>query len=391
MPELNVQSALDQLTTEVKGFMDRSKEEIKANGAMSLETKTALESLAEQQKLIVKRLDTFEAKQQKPPEGGQLTLIEELKSNDDLARIVRDGRGSARFELKTTISSSAVGSGTAGVLMPELILPGILPAAQANLTMRSVLPSAPTGANVVFFVKENAFTSAASPQTEASDKGESALTFTTDTATVQTIAHWIPATKQVLDDFPGLAAFLQTKMRYGLEKKIDAEILSGSGTGLHLSGLTTDATAFDTNLLSATAGWTRIDIIGRAIQQVETADETPSTFIVLNPADWWKMKLTKDSYGRYIIGEPGSDGTPPMLWGRPVVVTTQMASGYFLVGAASAAMIRNRQGVTVDISTEHSDFFIKNMVAVRVEARLALPVFRPAAFIYGALNSSPTT
>jgi hypothetical protein len=43
----------------------------------------------------------------------------------------------------------------------------------------------------------------------------------------------------------------------------------------------------------------------------------------------------------------------------------------------------------VDISQEHSDFFIKNLVAIRAEKRLALVVKRPASFITGNFSTSP--
>jgi hypothetical protein len=37
-------------------------------------------------------------------------------------------------------------------------------------------------------------------------------------------------------------------------------------------------------------------------------------------------------------------------------------------------------GLRVEASNSHQDFFIKNLVAIRAEERLALAVYRPAAF-----------
>jgi hypothetical protein len=48
-----------------------------------------------------------------------------------------------------------------------------------------------------------------------------------------------------------------------------------------------------------------------------------------------------------------------------------------------------RQPITVEISTEHSDYFTRNLVAIRAELRAALVVMRPGAFIKGSLTSSP--
>jgi hypothetical protein len=48
-----------------------------------------------------------------------------------------------------------------------------------------------------------------------------------------------------------------------------------------------------------------------------------------------------------------------------------------------------RQPLAVEISTEHSDYFARNLVAIRAELRAALVVMRPGAFVKGSLTSSP--
>jgi hypothetical protein len=48
-----------------------------------------------------------------------------------------------------------------------------------------------------------------------------------------------------------------------------------------------------------------------------------------------------------------------------------------------------RQDATVEISTEHADYFVRNMVAIRAELRAALVVMRPGAYVKGNLTSSP--
>ena len=45
-----------------------------------------------------------------------------------------------------------------------------------------------------------------------------------------------------------------------------------------------------------------------------------------------------------------------------------------------AAQVFRKGGIRVEASNSHSDFFIKNLVAIRAEERLALAVYRPGAF-----------
>jgi HK97 family phage major capsid protein len=79
------------------------------------------------------------------------------------------------------------------------------------------------------------------------------------------------------------------------------------------------------------------------------------------------------------------------LFGLQVYTTTSLAAGTFLVGSGSpiAAEIRDRMEMQVDISTEHQDFFVKNLVAIRAEKRLALLVRRPASYVTGTFTTSP--
>jgi HK97 family phage major capsid protein len=254
---------------------------------------------------------------------------------------------------------------------------------------------------VIDFVKVNAPMVKASPQVEAAAKAENAVTFTTVSERVKTIATWIPATRQVLDDFSELMTFIRTMMPYYVNLEEELQLLSGDGTGENLHGLIPQATAFSTGLLNAAAGWNKIDMIGRAIQQITAAKEMQPTFVAMHPNDWWDIRLTKDGFGRYILGDPqqgslaqvgmGTLNPQQNLFGLTVDPTTNMTAGTFLVGSGSpiATEIRDRLEMQIDVSTEHQDFFTKNLVAVRAEKRLVLVTRRPGAFVSGSFTTSP--
>lgn len=288
-------------------------------------------------------------------------------------------------EQKTTITSAAVGSSTPGILVPERIAQIVKPA-MPRLRVRDLLQRLPTSNNAVEFPKENVFTNAASPVAETSAKPESALTFTIDSAIVRTIAHWIPASRQVLADWPLLRAYIDTRLIDGLKDAEDSELLAGDGTGQHLSGLTNEATAYDAG--DDVASDTYLDKLNHAIGQVEDLNYEVDG-IVLNPKDWRKIQLIKTedggaNKGMYLMGGP-QGAIAPMVWNKPVATTTAMAAGTFLVGAFRGnAFVFDREDATVDISTEHSDYFVKNLVAIRAEERLTLAVLVANAFRYGS-------
>jgi HK97 family phage major capsid protein len=288
------------------------------------------------------------------------------------------------WSAKTLIDGTAVGSSTPGILIPER-MPGIVKPPTRALRVRDLIPFFPTGNNAVEFIKENVFTNAASPQTEGSAKEESALTFVIDSAPVRTIAHWIPATRQIMDDLAVLRGYVDTRLLDGLLDIEDYELLRGDGTGQHVSGLTVEATAVVGTY--AASGDTKIDKVCNAITELEDA-EFRADGLIVHPSDWRLMTKIKTeeggaNKGMYVLGGPGS--TPDQrLWDLPLVRTTAMLRGHFLVGQfIGSVMGFDRMQSTIDVSNSHDDYFVKNKVAIRAEERIALAVLRPGAFRHG--------
>ena len=329
------------------------------------------------------------------------TLSQSLKENDNIQRLVHDRKGRAIFEIsgeqvtnfmsQKAILSSSTGYGYAGggVINVER-MPGIVTEARRELRIRDLLTSRPTTSPLIYFVRVNNPLAEASPQAEGSTKAENTLGFTTVSTQVQSIATFIKASKQLVEDFSELMGFLETSMPYYVNRAVERELVSGDGTGNHLNGLLTQASTFNSGLLSASAGWTRLDQILAAAAQVRIADEIPATWVALNPLDMYKIQRTKDGFGRYLLDGPQTQGHP-MLWDLTPVSTNAIAPGTFLVGNGNpaAAEIRDRLTMQFDISTEDVDNFERNLISVRAECRLALVISRPQSFIAGTFATSP--
>ena len=160
----------------------------------------------------------------------------------------------------------------------------------------------------------------------------------------------------------------------------DAELLHGDGTRAIL-GMIPQATAFSAPFTVTSP--TGIDTIGSGLLQCALADFPPDG-IVLHPSDWMRIRLLKSSAGEYLYGTPGADEPAPRLFGLPVAVTPAMTVDKFLIGNfQAAATLYDRWSPRVEISTEHSDFFIKNLVCILAEERVGLAVKQPGALIFG--------
>src|SRR3546814_10753919 len=68
------------------------------------------------------------------------------------------------------------------------------------------------------YPQETGFTNSAATHTETAGtaKPQSEIKFDIKTATVTTIAHWVLATRQILDDVAMLQSYIDGRLRYGL-------------------------------------------------------------------------------------------------------------------------------------------------------------------------------
>jgi HK97 family phage major capsid protein len=394
-------SALEKAADEVRIKGDTLQKEVKNLGAASAETKAAVDkALIEHNELAKKHAElvarTAEIEQ---------TLAQRRQSNEDTSpkslgeRFVESdqfkgfngsrGRGSVRVEMsrKDILNVTAtVGSGrsTDNALSGSTRVAQIY-APERRLVIRDLLAPGQTNQGNVEYTREVAFTNAARVVTEGDTKPSSNITFNLINAPVRTVAHIFKASRQILDDAPALASYIDARARYGLMLAEEDEILNGDGTGQHLSGIVPAATAYNASF--TLVGHTRLDSLRQAILQVALA-YFPATGIVLNPIDWAQIQTLKDSQGRYIIGNP-QDGNVPRLWGLPVVESISMTATEFLVGAFRPfAQIFDRMEIEVLLSTENSTDFEKNMVTIRAEERLALAIYRTDAFVHGDFDTA---
>lgn len=242
-----------------------------------------------------------------------------------------------------------------------------------------------TGSDVVEYARQTAFTNVAAETAEATatdtgTKPEATIAFEKVTAAVRTIAHWIPATRRSLADVPQLRTLIESQLLYGLEFRLETQVVNGGGTGEDLTGVINTS-----NILSQAKGSDSVaDAIHKAITQIRLAFLEPNG-VAMHPTDWQLLRLARDDSGSiagsggYLWGPPSTAGEQ-QVWGLPVAVTPAVPDDTALVGDWSKAVLWLREGAQVLASDSHSDFFVKNLVALLAEMRAAFGVLLPSAF-----------
>jgi hypothetical protein len=234
----------------------------------------------------------------------------------------------------------------------------------------------------------DAGTIAATPETLI--KPEMTIAYDLQTEAVKTIAHWIPASRQIMADASILRSRINDRLVFGLKFSEEHHILYGDGSSRQLAGILTDVGRQTYNWSSGGADDTKVDAIRRAVTKAMLA-YYPVNGVVLHPNDWEDIELLKGSDKHYIwVTVP--DGAGVMrVWGVPVVVTTAINEGEFVLGGwRLGATLWDREDASIRVAEQHENFFIRNMVLVLAEERLVQTVERPESFVHGFFDAAPS-
>jgi len=380
----------------VKAIAEEVKGKAEAGEAMGTTAKELADQAIIGMNEAKARLDELEQKvaRQRDDTIAEMKSLGETVTDDEAVKefIERGGKGrvGVSVEQKAIISGLTTNAtGSAGAAIVPQRIPGVQGVALRPLRVRDLLMAGRTNSNSIQFVQETAFTNAAATVTETAGttKPQSDLQLNLVTSNVTTIAHWVQATRQILSDLPQLQSYIDGRLMYGLRFVEDNQLLNGAGTGTDLNGIYTQATAMTDQGIVASP--TKIDVLRAAILQATLAN-LPASGIVVHPSDWFTIETAKDGQARYLVGDP-QNRLQPRLWGLPVVETLAMAAGNFLTGAFDlGAQIFDRQDASVEISTEDGNNFVKNLVTILCEERLALAVYNTGCFVKGAYAAQIT-
>jgi len=233
-----------------------------------------------------------------------------------------------------------------------------------------VLSKRATTSNVVSWVYQANKDGSAGQTAEGSKKNQIDFDIVVDNEAVKTTTAFIKVSTQMLDDITWIQSEINAELMRELLKAVEQGAYDGDGTGQNLNGIRTVASAFSAGSFANTIeNANDVDVLTVAMNQIDLAEHDSANYIFMHPSDVTALKMVKVSATdrRYVerlalvAGQLSLDGTP-------IIPTTLVTQGEYLVGNFDLALLVTRMDVMIDIGLDADDF-TKNLRTILAEWR----------------------
>lgn len=388
---MELEKQLKEMQVNLDAKFELAEKQAKENaGKVSEDLKNEIKSLEGKYTEINKRIDESEvalqkeirgATEAKEVKGFQGALKSQLKGEEYEA--IKSGK-IVTLDLKADMTVGA--DFTGDVIAPDRA-PGIKADPTRAMHIRDLLSKGSTTSDVIHYSKESAYSNGAATTAEGATATQSDADFAQSSANVYKIATYFRVSEEMIADAPQIISFLAARAPEKLLTVEDTKLLSGSGVS-DISGIITDATAFAAgDFALAIESANEFDVMAVAVNQLALSEYRPDYF-VMNPTDFTKMLLLKDTTNNYLQDQVYR-GLNPNVLGVPVVINTAIAAGTFLVGNfAMGTQLWQRQGLSVTFHDQDGTNVRDGFVTIKVQERIALTNYLPGAFITGSFATA---
>lgn len=389
--EENVKKQLDQIGDLIDAKLEKAYGQAleSANGKADEMLKSEITNLTNK---FNERMDAIEVANKKQFQAAKTksfkgALGSALKDGA-IESLVKGNSRSASFEVKADMTIAA---DFTGEVIPADRVAGYKYDPTRSVHVRNLIPQGSTASDVVRFVKESGYSNGAAATAEGSTLGQSDFDMTASDANVRKIGTYFRISEEMLADTPQLTSYLSARAPEKLLSVEDTQILSGSGVAPNLSGIITDSADFDTTsggaFYQSVEAANEFDVLVAALNQLALSNYNAS-YILLNPTDFHKILLLKDTQNNYLKDQVYA-GLQPNFMGVPVVVNTAVTAGTFLCGDFGVGtQLWVRDNVGVEFFREDGTNVRDGFVTVRVSERVALTNYLPNAFVNGTFSTA---
>tara|TARA_R110002012_G_scaffold319259_1_gene539227 strand:- start:423 stop:1700 length:1278 start_codon:yes stop_codon:yes gene_type:complete len=355
------------------------KEELVADRTMQMKN---INETIKQYGLQIKKLSV----QEKADGVGVVNSIQKgLKDNkEQLSKIKGDKNASLSFKAAGTMLLSGNVSG--GNVPVEQRLEGLDLIPTRRVRLLDVVSRGTAESNVISWVSQANKDGSAGGTGEGQLKNQIDFDIVVNSESVKKRTAFIKVSTEMIDDISFMEAEIKNELMRELLLDIESQVYEGDGTGNNLKGIKTIATAFDgTDFADTVDNPNAADVLTVAMNQIEVAHQDDPTYAFVHPNTITELKLVKTSTTdrRYIDRLAFVAGTLT-LDGMPIIKSTLVAKGEYLIGNFAAATVYDKGSIDMEVGRD-SDDFTKNLITVLAEWRglCLVKTLRREAFIAG--------
>ena len=355
------------------------KEELVADRTMQMKS---INETIKQYGLQIKKLSV----QEKADGVGVVNSIQKgLKDNkEQLTKIKGDKNASLSFKAAGTMLLSGNVSG--GNVPVEQRLEGLDIIPTRRVRLLDVVARGTAESNVISWVSQANKDGSAGGTGEGQLKNQIDFDIVVNSESVKKRTAFIKVSTEMIDDISFMEAEIKNELMRELLLDVESQVYEGDGTGNNLKGIKTIAASFDGNDFASTVdNPNAADVLTVAMNQIEVAHQDDPTYAFVHPNTITELKLVKTSTTdrRYIDRLAFVAGTLT-LDGMPIIKSTLVAKGEYLIGNFAAATVYDKGSIDMEVGRD-SDDFTKNLITVLAEWRglCLVKTLRREGFIAG--------
>jgi HK97 family phage major capsid protein len=320
------------------------------------------------------------------------SIKEALKSNVDSIKGLKDSPSApwVSMEVKavgTMLESANVSGGNVPV---EQRIAGLNTIASRRVRLMDLVSRGRATSNIISWVYQSGKEGAAGGTAEGDTKNQIDFNLVVASQSVVKRTAFIKVSTEMLDDIDFIESEINNELLRELNKDVELTAYSGNGTAPAMNGVRTTATAFAAgDFALAVDNANEADVLTVAINQIAIADQPEPTAILCHPTDIAKLLVIKVSATdkRYVdrlqmvAGQLSLDGIP-------IIKTTLVTAGTYLVGAFNLATLYDLGTLSVQMGIDGNDW-TKNLRTIIAEYRGAMVVKNNdrTAFVKGTFST----
>jgi len=318
------------------------------------------------------------------------TLPNALKEALPTLTVIKNGKRDTKVEIKVAGNMSLAGNVT-GQIPQAFRIPGYNDVPQREVRFLQLLQMGQISSNIVEWVYMANEDGTAGATAEGATKKQIDWDWLLGTERVEKYTAFIKVTTEMVADIPFMDNAIRTELSRKLLQSVELGSFSGSGTTPNLHGVYTVATAWAAGAFAlAVDNANLVDVLRVGFNQIALALQPEPNYILLHPTDFRTLQFIKVSGTdkRYIdaLQEITMNKT---LDGIPIILTTLVTAGTFLMGNRALQFMLQREAVRVEIGYDGNDF-TTNFVTVRAEWRGVVYVMTNdrTAFVKGTIATA---